>query len=481
MRGICKQIRDARRETTPNHHVCGSKSDKPHTKFVQPLDLTAVVAPENLKPSSTNDTSSCAKRECLCCDFASARKPLLRTQRVEKKKERGVEHKQNLYGLMPLPELQEEQEEDCLEENNENCTATSHRWNLDNLSFAKYCEAKLEGVLKSDSNTCYQSPIAQRTDCCFEVLEEMCQKNLPFSSILHLICNQLRRATYYSFQDSNPKERPYFELAQELEDEIEQMQAENLSWKSTLLTQHRELMTTRGELQEIGDELSKAYTSSSELVEKLSLSDKAMTLEKEVKGLHEKIKSLKKELKEVRHEVKHAQQIEATKEKELKEYEKLKASYMQLVHEFQHAQAFLHAAQCEVAESASKKDLIAAKAEILELENKISQVRAQVETFAFETRSLTPRPQWGRQVPGMDKPSGISTAQQIEKICRENAFLAASASRLQINFAATELNLAEKHGHKLNRAKADKKPKPANKASPKKAKGRSKPKEKGKK
>ncbi|MCO5592357.1 hypothetical protein L7F22_046359 [Adiantum nelumboides] len=304
--------------------------------------------------------------------------------------------------------------------------------------------AKLEGVLKSDSNTCYQSPIAQRTDCCFEVLEEMCQKNLPFSPILHLICNQLRRATYCSFQDSNPKERPYFELTQVLEDEVEQMQAENLSWKSTLLTQHRELMTTRGELQEIGNELAKADTSSSELVEKLSLSDQAMTLEKEkVKGLHEKIKSLKKELKEVRHEVKHAQQIEATKEKELEEYEKLKASYMQLVHEFQHAQAFLHAAQCEVAESASKKDLIAAKAEILELENKISQVRAQVETFAFETHSLTPRPQWGRQVPGMDKPSGVSTAQQIEKICRENAFLAASASRLQINFAATELNLAE--------------------------------------
>lgn len=61
----------------------------------------------------------------------------------------------------------------------------------------------------------------------------------------------------------------------------------------------------------------------------------------------------------------------------------------------------------------------------------------------YETRSLTPRPQWGRQVPGMDKPPGLSTAQQIEKICRENAFLAASASRLQIDFAATEVALAE--------------------------------------
>ncbi|KAI5081032.1 hypothetical protein GOP47_0004215 [Adiantum capillus-veneris] len=459
MQGICKQIRESRREANPNFHGCGSESEKPHPNVVQPLDLTAVVAPENLKPSTTNNVKSCAKRECLCCESASTRKPLLQTQRVEKKKERDAEIKQNLYGFMPLPELQEEVDEDCLEENDENRTL-SHRWNLDSISFARYCEAKLEDTLKSDSHSCDWSPNAQRTDCCFEVLEEMCQNNLPFSSVLRHICDQLRRATYGNSQDSNAEERPYFELTEELEHEIEQMQAENLSWKSTLSIQHRELMTTRGELQEIGNELSKADTAGNELGDKLSLTEKAMSSEKE-KGFG-------------RHEVKRAQQIEASKEKELEEFEKLKASYMQLVHQFQHAQAFLHAAQCEVAESAPKKDLIAAKAEILELENKISQVQAQVETYSFETRSLTPRPQWGRQVPGMDKPPGVSTAQQIEKICRENAFLAASASRLQINFAATELTLAEKQGHKMkSKAKADKKPKPTDKGAPKKAKARS--------
>ncbi|KAH7289152.1 hypothetical protein KP509_31G060500 [Ceratopteris richardii] len=455
MQDVCKQIRESRRYSDlpcSNHNGSVSEPVKP---LVQRLDLTGVIAPENLKPSTLK---SCAKRECLCCESETAKKPLLRLQQGGKKKQWHVGDKQYvMHGSLSLARLPEELKDGNSEENDENHTF-SHRWNIDSLSFARYCEGKLEAVLSSHANACNESPDAHRTECCFEVLEEMCQNKLPFSSVLRHICDQLRCATYCPHQ--NTQEKPFFEVVCELENEIGQMEAENLSWKSTLANQCDELIRARGELEEVGNELWNAEGSSNELVEKLSLTEKAMASEKEkVNMLREKIKELKKELKDIRHLVKCAKEIEATKDKELEDYEKLKALYMQLVHEFQHAQAFLHAAQCEVAESASKKELLHAKAEILDLENKISHVRAQVESFSFETRSLTPRPQWGREVPGMDKPSEITTAEQVQRICRENAFLEATISRLQISFAATEAALKKMQGQKSNRSGAGKKPK----------------------
>ena len=93
--------------------------------------------------------------------------------------------------------------------------------------------------------------------------------------------------------------------------------------------------------------------------------------------------------------------------------------------------------------SVPKAEVLAAKAEVLELSDKVYEAKTGVNAFRVATRPLTPRPQWGGEMPGMDKPYGVSTAQQVERICKENAFLAVNISRFQLNFAASEATLAE--------------------------------------
>ena len=93
--------------------------------------------------------------------------------------------------------------------------------------------------------------------------------------------------------------------------------------------------------------------------------------------------------------------------------------------------------------SVPKAEVLAAKAEVLELSDKVYEAKTGVDAFTVATRPLTPRPQWGGEMPGMDKPYGVSTAQQVERICKENAFLAVNISRFQLSFAASEATLAE--------------------------------------
>lgn len=280
MQEVFQQIRERHRQN-PNHiHGRGRPPANPIPKPVHPLDLRSCVPPENLKASSLQHGKSCCKRECLCdLTSAIARKVPTKPHLMLNEKERSFTF---------LADLREQEEGEGLagDGNDEDCSArrSSHRWNSDSLSFARHCEAKLEDLLNLDGsalNTFNEFPDAQRTDACFHVLEELCENNLPFSRVLRHICDELRAALYQKSQDTSEQVRAYFELAHELEGEVAQMEAENSSWRSSVLAQDHDLINTKGELQELADELTKASRASNELEEKISATEQALSSEKE--------------------------------------------------------------------------------------------------------------------------------------------------------------------------------------------------------
>lgn len=72
------------------------------------------------------------------------------------------------------------------------------------MSSAKQCEAKLEEIFNQPGGilgSVNDSPDANRTMACFQVLDDLCQKKLAFFRVLNHICEELEQALYVRDED----------------------------------------------------------------------------------------------------------------------------------------------------------------------------------------------------------------------------------------------------------------------------------------
>eukprot|EP01018_Ginkgo_biloba_P020752 Gb_36890 [translate_table: standard] len=280
-----------------------------------------------------------------------------------------------------------------------------------------------------------------RTGACWKILYEICEEKLPFAKVLHQIYDELQHALYSKNEGSPDQKIPYFVIVKQMEKQMAKMDTENNNW-CTALVSHQSGITIIGEqMKDLKDLVFEAESTSKELEGKIEATVGAIDSEKsKVRKLRNKLTSMRQELKEISAGAQYSTPNEEHQKYSTEEYEKLKALYMQLTHQFQYAQSALQSAQCEVAQSVPKTKLIAAKAKILDLESKLMRTKSQINNFIFDNEHKTPRPQWGKL---HERTLKLSTAEQVDKICRENAFLVENLSRLQTHCAASQAALAE--------------------------------------
>ncbi|KAJ7554537.1 hypothetical protein O6H91_06G144800 [Diphasiastrum complanatum] len=296
-------------------------------------------------------------------------------------------------------------------------------WGTTFRSCGLYCEVKLtellgqggEKALPSTSANYSLEPHAYRTRVCNQILCEMREMNTPFSRVLSYIYEEFQRAIYSSYLTSQSgllifEQVPYFELVIRLEDKLKEMEAQLEISRVSILRKQSDVDHVEQDMQKLRNQLKTANSVINDLEARLIMATQSLEAAK-------------------------SQDIEKEK------HEKLKAQYVQLVHELQHTQTFLDSARSEAADRVSKGDYCAAKIQMLEAKRKLSEAQGEIVALKDSAAALTPRPPWGL-LPARSN-LRLSTLDLVSEICRENGVLAEQLSTLQLEKTAAQVALTE--------------------------------------
>ncbi|KAJ7554541.1 hypothetical protein O6H91_06G144800 [Diphasiastrum complanatum] len=203
---------------------------------------------------------------------------------------------------------------------------------------------------------------------------------------------------------------PYFELVIRLEDKLKEMEAQLEISRVSILRKQSDVDHVEQDMQKLRNQLKTANSVINDLEARLIMATQSLEAAK-------------------------SQDIEKEK------HEKLKAQYVQLVHELQHTQTFLDSARSEAADRVSKGDYCAAKIQMLEAKRKLSEAQGEIVALKDSAAALTPRPPWGL-LPARSN-LRLSTLDLVSEICRENGVLAEQLSTLQLEKTAAQVALTE--------------------------------------